>query len=138
MYVDLPGYHSPCIVTGNSLHPDIRLSTADNILYIIELTVGFKTNLNNNTHRKELEYPPLLSDLTTDYKKIKFINLCISCLGIFGTSSTLFLKMCNDNGIDTHYLTFIISQMSTIVIPTTYYISCIRNRPWCDPELQSY
>ena len=58
LYVDLPGYHSPCIVTGNSLHPDIRLSTADNILYIIELTVGFKTNLNNNTHRKELEYRP--------------------------------------------------------------------------------
>ena len=135
LYVDLPGYLSPCIVTGNSLRPDILLSTADNILYIIELTVGFETNLNNNAHRKELKYRPLLSDLATDYKEIKFVNLCISCLGIFGTSSNSFLKMCNDSGIDTHHLNFIISKLSTIVIRTTYYIFCMRNKPWCDPEL---
>ena len=54
LYVDLPGYLSPCIITGNNLRPDILLSTADNILYIIELTVAFESNLNNNAHRKAL------------------------------------------------------------------------------------
>ena len=108
------------------------------LLLLLVLTVGFETNLNNNAHRKELKYRPLLSDLATDYKEIKFVNLCISCLGIFGTSSNSFLKMCNDSGIDTHHLNFIISKLSTIVIRTTYYIFCMRNKPWCDPELLTY
>ena len=138
LYVDLPGYLPPCIVTGNSLRPDILLSTADNILYIIELTVGFETNLNNNAHRKELKYRHLLSDLATDYKEIKFINLCISFLGIFASSSNSFLRMCNDNGIGSQHLNFIILQFPTIIIRTTYYIFCMRNKQWCDPEPLNY
>ena len=35
LYVDLPGYLSPCTITGDSLRPDIILSTADNVLYIL-------------------------------------------------------------------------------------------------------
>ena len=34
LYVDLPGYFSPCTITSDSLRPDIILSTADNVLYI--------------------------------------------------------------------------------------------------------
>ena len=128
-----PHYENDCLF--HPVHWFQFPLTADNILYIIELTVGFETNLNNNAHRKELKYRPLLSDLATDYKEIKFVNLCISCLGIFGTSSNSLLKMCNDSGIDTHHLNFIISKLSTIVILTTYYIFCMRNKPWCDPEL---
>ena len=93
LYPDLPDYTSPCTVTGDSLHPDIILSTADNVVYIIELTVGFETNLNNNVRRKELKYRPLLTDLANDYKQVKLINLTISCLGIFGSSSDSFLKL---------------------------------------------
>jgi len=44
LYVNLPGYLSPCIIMGDSLRPDMLLSTADK-LHIIELTVGFETNL---------------------------------------------------------------------------------------------
>ena len=32
----------------HNLRPDIFLSTADNTLYIIELTAGFETNLDKN------------------------------------------------------------------------------------------
>ena len=46
-YVGLPGYLSLCIITGDNLRRDI-LYTADNILYAIELTAGFKTNLKNS------------------------------------------------------------------------------------------
>ena len=138
LYVDLPGYLSPCTITGDSLRLDILLSTADNTLYIIELTVGFETNLDNNAHRKELKYRPLLTDLAKDYNKIEFVNLCISCLGIFGNSSDSFLQMCNERGIENHDLRFIISKLSTIIIRTTYYIFCMRNKAWCDPEILNY
>ena len=138
LYADLPGYLSPCIITGDSLRPDMLLSTADNRLYIIELTVGFETNLNNNTRRKELKYRSLLTDLSSDYHAIEFVNLSLSCLGIFGQSSDSFLKMCTELGFDNHHLNFIVSKLSTIIIRTTYYIFCMRNKSWCNPELLSY
>ena len=52
LYVDLPGYLSPSILTGESLRPDMLLSIEDKCLYIIELTVGFETNLERNAERK--------------------------------------------------------------------------------------
>ena len=122
LYVDLPGYLSPCIITGDRLRPDILFSTAVNILYIIELTVGFETNLNINASHKELKYRPLQVDLDKAYDRIKFFNLYISSLGIFGNSSDYFLQMCHDIGINKHHLTFIVTKLSTIIIRTTYYI----------------
>ena len=129
LYVDLPGYLSPGNITGDNLRPDVLLSTADNILYIIELTVGFETNLNNNANRKELKYRSLRADLAKDYNKIKFVNLSVSCFGIFGNSSESFLQMCSETGIDNRHLKFIISKLSNKIIRTTYYIFCMRNKP---------
>ena len=137
LYVDLPGYLSPYIITGDSLRPDMLLSTADK-LYIIELTVGFATNLANNARRKELKYRALVTDLTNDYHSIEFINLSISSLGILGQSSEPFLKMCTKLGFDNQHLNFTTSKLSTIGICTTYYIFYMRNKPLCNPELLSY
>ena len=128
LYVDLPDYLSPCTITGDSLRADILLSTADKTLYIIELTVGLESNLDNTAYRKELMYHPLLTDLAKDYNKTKFVNLCISCLGIFGNSSDSFLQMFNERDIDNHALGFIISNVSAIIIRTTCYIFCMTNK----------
>jgi hypothetical protein len=48
IYVDLPGFLNPSIVTGDEYRPDLLLKTKDNCLYILELTVGYETNLRNN------------------------------------------------------------------------------------------
>ena len=122
LYVDLPSYLFPSIIKEDNLRPDMLLSTVDNRLYIIELTVGFETNLSNNTRRKELKYLSLLTDLSSDYHTIEFVNLSMSCLGIFGQSSDSFLKMCTELGFENHHLNFIVSKLSTIIIRTTYYI----------------
>ena len=47
--MNIPSYLSPCIITGDSIQPEMLLSTADR-LYISELTVGFKVlhSLDNN------------------------------------------------------------------------------------------
>jgi len=136
LHVDLHGYLSPCTITGDSLRPDMLLSTADK-LYVIELTVGFETNLAKNARRKELKYRSLVTDLSNDYHSIEFITLSVSSLGIFGQSSESFL-MCTKLGFDNKHLNFIISTLSAIVTRTTYYIFCTRNKPWCNPELLSY
>ena len=77
-------------------------------------------------------------NINSDYHTIEFVNLSMSCLGIFGQSSDSFLKMCTELGFDNHNLNFIVSKLSTMIIRTTYYIFCMRNKSWCNPELLSY
>ena len=100
--------------------------------------MGFEKNLNINASHKELKYRPLLVDLDKAYSRIEFVNLCRSSLGIFSNSSDSFLQMCNDIGINKRHLNFIVTKLCTIIIRTTYYIFCIRNKPWGQPELLSY
>ena len=123
---------------GDSRRPDIVPSTIDNRVYIIELTVGFETNLANNAHRKELKYHSLVTYLANKYHSVEFINLSMSCLGTFGQTSASFLKMCTELGFDNQHLHFSISKLSAIAIHTTYYIFCMRNKSWFNPELLSY
>ena len=51
IYVDLPGFISPSAITGNNLPPDL-LVLPNKCLYILELTVGFESNIRKNSHRK--------------------------------------------------------------------------------------
>ena len=107
-------------------------------MHIIELTAVFEANLNNNASRKELKYCSLLTDLANDYKQIEFINLSISSLGIFGNCSDSFFKLCMERGSNNGDRNFIISKLSNLIIRSTYYIFCMRNKPWPNPELPSY
>ena len=99
-YVDLPQYLSPSLVTGDDLRPDMLISTPSNTLYVLELSVGFETNLDNNADRKFSKYRYLLNDLTSKYRHVKFVNLSIGSLGIFGQSCDSFIQMCSDLTID--------------------------------------
>ena len=58
LYVDLPGFVSPSVITGDQLRPDLLLAIEDKVLYILELTVGFETNLSTNSDRKRDKYLP--------------------------------------------------------------------------------
>ena len=57
---DLPDYKNPSIITGEDYLPDI-LFVKDKKLFIIELTVGFETNIQINTENKERRYRPLIT-----------------------------------------------------------------------------
>jgi len=38
-------FSSPSLITGDSLRPDLAFISPDNTLYLLELTVGFETNI---------------------------------------------------------------------------------------------
>ena len=59
LYADLPGYISPSVVTGGTLHPDLVLTIENKSIYILELTVGFEYNLLANARRKREKYQDL-------------------------------------------------------------------------------
>ncbi len=128
LYVDIPGFLNPSIVTGDKYRPDLLLTTKDNCLYILELTVGYETNLRNNIKRKHEKYKEVIKEQKKHFKSVEFINLSISALGVFDKESSAFLKMLNrldDGETQTKYC---IKKMINICIRSTYYIFCCRNK----------
>ena len=87
VYADLPGYNSPSVITDDEYRPDMLLLTPENTLYVVELTVGHESNLENNSIRKKQKYPKLVKELKDQYKSVTFINISMSCLGVFSNES---------------------------------------------------
>ena len=137
LYADLPSFLSPSIITGDSLRPDLVLVT-DTSLYILELTVGFESNLQINSDRKKVNYHSLISDLTPTFSNIKFINLSMSTLGLLGKSSDSLLLFLEDLKFDKPSSQYIIKKIMNISIRCSYYIFCLRNKPWTNPALLEF
>ena len=138
LYVDLPGFFSPSIVTGNEHRPDLLLTTNDNCLYILELTVGYETNLRNNIKRKQDKYKDVIKEQKKHFKSVEFINLSISALGVFDQESCTFLKMLNRLDINETQTKYCIKKIMNICIRSTYYIFCCRNKEWKNPDLMKF
>lgn len=69
VYADIPGYSSPSIITGEAQRPDIVIRL-HNSLWIVELTVGFETNIKKNYERKQQNYKDLILELENRYFKV--------------------------------------------------------------------
>ena len=138
IYSDLPGhgYQSPCIITGAEYRPDIIFAIL-NKLFIIELSVGFETNIEKNTKYKDLRYRTLLKDLSSTYV-IQYLNLSMGALGTFGQSCKKFKKFFADLGLSKQETSYLIGRIINVCIRTTYYIFCKRNSAWESPELMAW
>ena len=108
---DLPLFSSPSLITGDSLRPGLALISTDNTLYLLELPVGFETNIQKNSNRKATKYKPLLRDLNYRYRSINFVNLSISALGIFDSSSDSVMTMMDDLGFDNNSRSQVIKKI---------------------------
>ena len=100
VYADLPSFLSQCFITGESYRPDLLLLTDKNILYVLELTVGFETNMQNNSDGKATKYSSLINDLSLSYSKVQFVNLSMSAIVAMGSSCISLLSLLNDLHFD--------------------------------------
>ena len=135
VYADLPSFLSPCLITGDSFRPDLLLLTDNKILYILELTVGFETNIQNNSDRKTAKYSSLINDLSPSYSKVVFVNLSMGAIGVMGSSCNSLLSLLHELHFDKTITKRIIMKAMNISIRSSYYIFCRRNKPWTNPEL---
>ena len=138
LYADLSGFKSPSIITGDIYRPDLLVITPDESLYVVELTVGFETNLRNNVDRKHAKYKDLLEDLKKHFTSVKFINISVSSLRVLDKECSTFLKMLDTLGLGKKDQQFCRRKMMSIAIRTTYYIFCCRNKEWTNPKLLSF
>ena len=138
LYADLPGYISPSVLTGDELRPDLLITLENKCIYVLELTIGFESNLLTNVTRKQQKYQDLINEQHKNYEKVKFINLSISSLGVFSHSSLDFIEMLNDIKFDEQCRKYCVRKIINICIRSSYYIFCKRNQEWNNPQLMSY
>ena len=74
LYADVNGFPSPSIITGENYRPDLLFLIQSKCLYILELTVGFESNLKNNAVRKKEKYMNVVKDMRSNYRCVKFVN----------------------------------------------------------------
>ena len=102
---------------------------------MVDLTVGYETNLENNLKRKKANYKQLVKQLNQDFNEVKFVILSMSSLGIFAQECSSFLEMLDNVGLETKHQTYCIRRMMNIAIRSTYYIFCSRDKEWESPGL---
>ena len=111
LYADLPSYINPSVITGDELRSDLLITLNNKVIYILELSIGFETNLLANVSRKRQKYQHLINEQEKHYEKGKFVNLSISSLGVFRHSSLDFIEMLKDLNFDEHCKKYIVRKV---------------------------
>ena len=135
LYVDNDKFQSPSIITGDDQIPDLLLIDKRNNMYVLELTVGFEPNIEKNAKRKNDKYKELLKSMEKDYTSVTFINLSMGALGIIGKDSINLHKLLKATYMDKSSIAYCIKKLSACCIRCTYYLVCIKDKAWSDPDL---
>ena len=98
------------------------------LYYIVELTVGYESNLQKNVQRKKAKYSQLISEQSEPFEKVKFINISINSIEVFAKECLTFINMLNDIGFDKNNQKYLIKRMRTIAIRTTYYVILLQKQ----------
>ena len=142
VHADLERCSSPSVITGDDLRPDIVVIKGK-LLYILELTVGFETNISKNAERKEQKYSDLIENLQRSgeknkYEKVLFVNLLLGTLGIIGKESHNLKTMLQELGLSKSEEDYIVKKLINVCIRCTYFLFCKKDSDWPEAELLSW
>ena len=56
IHYDIEGYMNPSVITEEENRPDVIVTQNESTIFVLELTVGFETNIDPNTKRKANKY----------------------------------------------------------------------------------
>ena len=137
VYCDIENseFLTPSVITGDEKRPDIVV-VKEKLCMILELTVGFETNIQKNTERKGNHYKDLITRLNTTYQ-VRFVNLSMGAIGVIGKDSNL-KKIFMEMGLVKEEATYIAKKIINICIRASYYLFCKRNQAWEAPSLLAW
>ena len=124
---------TPSVITGDQERPDIVV-IKDKVCKVLELTVGFETNILKNSKRKTERYKNLIERLGNDYN-VEYIDLSMGGIGIIGSDSKNIRKMFIELGLSTEETDYLVRKVINVCIRSTYYLFCRRNKEWEGPSL---
>ena len=135
---DIPGFRPSAVITGNSKRPYL-LVVNEGVLYVLELSVGFETNIGNNESHKKRRYESILKDLSSSYLRMEYINLSMRAIGTIGINGHKgFMNMLQNLSTSKQEQLYLEKKVITICIRCTYYIFCKRDSKWTSPELLTF
>ena len=125
----VPSRNVYCCFQISSLWLDLIIFDRKKNIFIIELTVGHESSLNQTKARK---YKNLLSDkkITVAYRKVN--DLAMTAEGICSTYADFFLAMLEKFDVDSSTTMYITAKLSEICIGYSYLIFCMRAKQWPD------
>ena len=97
-----------------------------NAIYILELTVGFESNLKTNSERKLDKYRPLILSLSSSYQKVKFVNVSMSALSALDSSCDSLMELLKDLDFPEKLRKRVILKIMNIAILTKTYHQLIK------------
>ena len=63
LYADVTNFSSPSIITGEEMRPDLLIILDRSKMFVVELTIGFESNIAKNEVRKRNKYKKLTQSL---------------------------------------------------------------------------
>ena len=100
------------MITGDAERPDIVV-VKERSCYLIELTVGFETNITKNSERKRMKYKDLTERLENDYT-VKYCDLSLGAIGVIGTESKDIQKTLEELGLSKEESSYLIRKISNV------------------------
>ena len=83
--------------------------------------------------RKMHKYSELVDTFSRKYDAFKFVNVSMGTLGMFGTRCDNFVAKLNEVGTTQGQKDYVLRSMTNIAIRCTYYMFCMRDKPWNYP-----
>ena len=127
---------NPSVITGDKERPDIVI-IKDNECHVLELTVGFETNMLKNSKRKKTRYIGLIEKLEKDFK-VTYFDLSMGAIGIIGSESSSIQKLFLHLGLSRPESEYLLRKIINVCVRTSYYIFCQRNKEWEAPSLLTW
>ena len=92
-------------------------------IYILELTIGYESNLQNDAASKRQKYENLIKE-QQKHEKVKFVNLSISSLGVF-IESLGFIEMLKDLKFHEKCTKYFVRKIIRVSGPPITYSACV-------------
>ena len=127
-------FQNPSVITGDAKRPDIVI-IKERECKVLELTVGFETNLKKNSDRKLKNYADLITRLGTNYD-VKYFDLSMGGIGVIGNESKGVKTMFEKLGLKKEESDYLIRKIINVCLRSTYYI--FWNKKWESPSLLTW
>ena len=129
-------FQTTSVITGDDKRPDIVI-IKEKVCMVLELTVGFETNMLKNSKRKSNKYKDLISRLNDTYN-VKYADLSMGAIGVIGKGSKDLQNIFIDMGLPKPESAYLIRRIINVCIRSTYFIFCQRNKQWEEPSLLAW
>ena len=136
IHCDIEGYINPLVIIGDENRPDMIVTQNKSTIFVLELTVGFETNLDYNTKLNASKYREMLKSPENKFEKVNFVNLSMGALGIVGAHSSV-TNILKALGFQQQEIACSIKKVMCCCIRGTHYVFCMRNKAWSQPSFLS-